>query len=80
MSVDNSNISSPIDDLYLVVHNLLVEELGQEYHLKYVLYGVSCFKQKHGRRLKLQISFEQPQRQIRHNSYVLEYNKREFSA
>jgi len=80
MIVDKANISPPIDDLYLVVHDVLMEELGQEYHLKYVLYGVSCFKQKHGRRLKLQISFEQPQRQIRHNSYVLEYNKREFSA
>lgn len=78
--MDKADIPRPIEDLYLAVHDLLVEKLGQEYHLKYVLYGVSCFKQKHGRRMKLQVRFEQPQRQIRHNSHVLEYNKREFSA
>jgi hypothetical protein len=80
MIMDKAEIKPPIDDLYLVVHDLLAEGLKQEYHLKYVLYGVSCFKQKHGRSLKLQVSFEQPQRQIRYNRYILEYNKREFTT
>ncbi|MGZ8902355.1 MAG: hypothetical protein ACXW0H_02255 [Methylobacter sp.] len=78
--INNAEILPPIDDLYLTIHNLLAEELGQEYHLRYVLYGVSCFKQKQGRRMKLQVSFERPQCQIRHNRYIFEYNKRKCSA
>jgi hypothetical protein len=76
--VERCDIKPPIDDLYVVVHHLLLENLQQDYQLPYLLYGVSCFKQQHGGKFKVQVSFNRPQRSIRHQNQVLEYNKREF--
>ncbi len=76
--VEGFDIKPPVDDLYVVVHNLLVEQLQQDYQLNYLLYGVSCFKQRYGKKFKVQVSFNRPQQRIRHQNQVLEYNKREF--
>lgn len=76
--VEGFDIKPPVDDLYVVVHNLLAEQLQQDYQLNYLLYGVSCFKQRHGKKFKVQVSFNRPQQCIRHQNQVLEYNKREF--
>lgn len=76
--IKQSDIKPPVDDLYVVVHNLLVEELKQDYQLNYLLYGVSSFKQRYGKKFKVQVSFNRPQQSIRYQNLVLEYNKREF--
>ncbi len=76
--IERCNINPPIDDIYVVVHHLLLENLQQDYQLPYLLYGVSCFKQQLGKRFKVQVSFNHPQQSIRHRNQVLEYNKREF--
>jgi len=76
--IEGCDIKPPIDDLYVVVHHLLLENLQQDYRLPYLLYGVSCFKQQYGGKFKVQVSFNRPQRSIRHQNQVLEYNKREF--
>lgn len=76
--VERLDIEPPIDDLYAFLHHLLMENLQQDYQLPSLLYGVSCFKQKYGGKFKVQVSFNHPQRSIRHQGQVLEYNKREF--
>lgn len=76
--IENAHTSPPIEDIYLFIHNLLAEGLDKDYHIKYILYGVSCFKHKHGKRFKVQVSFAQPLQRIQHQSVVLEYNKREY--
>ncbi len=76
--VEGFDIKPPVDDLYVVMHTLLAEQLQQDYQLNYLLYGVSCFKQRHGKKFKVQVSFNRPQQRIRHQNQVLEYNKREF--
>ena len=76
--VKRSDIKPPVDDLYVVIHNLLMEKLQQDYQLNYLLYGVSCFKQRYGEQFKVQVSFSRPQQSIRYQNQVLEYNKREF--
>ena len=76
--VKRFDIKPPVDDLYVVIHNLLMEELQQDYQLNYLLYGVSCFKQRYGGKFKVQVSFNRPQQSIRYQNQVLEYNKREF--
>jgi hypothetical protein len=76
--VKQFDIKPPVDDLYVVVHNLLAEELKQDYQLNYLLYGVSSFKQRYGKKFKVQLSFNRPQQRIRYQNQVLEYNKREF--
>jgi hypothetical protein len=43
-----------------------------------LLYGVSSFKQRYGKKFKVQVSFNRPQQSIRYQNQVLEYNKREF--
>jgi hypothetical protein len=77
--VKRSDIKPPIDDLYVVIHNLLMEKLQQDYQLNYLLYGVSCFRQRYGEQFKVQVSFSRPQQRIRYQNQVLEYNKREFT-
>lgn len=76
--VKRSDIKPPVDDLYVVIHNLLAEQLQQDYQLNYLLYGVSCFRQRYGEQFKVQVSFNRPQQSIRYQNQVLEYNKREF--
>lgn len=76
--IKQSDIKPPVDDLYVVVHNLLAEKLKQDYQLSYLLYGVSSFKQWYGKKFKVQVSFNKPQQSIRYQNQVLEYNKREF--
>ena len=76
--VKQFDIKPPVDDLYVVVHNLLAEKLKQDYQLNYLLYGVSSFKQRYGKKFKVQVSFNRPQQNIRFRNQVLEYNKREF--
>jgi hypothetical protein len=76
--VDRMDIKPPIDDLYVVLHLLLLEALQEDYQLPYLLYGVSCFKQQHHGKFRVQVTFSQPQRSIHHQNQVLEYNKREF--
>lgn len=76
--VERCDIEPPIDDLYVVMHQLLLENLPQDYQLQYLLYGVSCFKQRHGGKFKVQVSFDRSERSIRHQNQVLEYNKREL--
>jgi len=72
------DIKPPADDLYLEIHNLLIDNLQADYQLHYLLYGVSCFKQQQGSKFKTRISFSYPQKIIRYRNQVLEYNKREF--
>jgi hypothetical protein len=76
--VKRAEIKPPIDDLYAVIHNLLMGKLQQDYQLSYLLYGVSCFKQRYDEQFKVQVSFKRPQQSIRYQNQVLEYNKREF--
>ncbi len=76
--VEGCDIKPPVDDIYVLMHNLLAECLQQDYQLNYLLYGVSCFKQRYGKKFKVQVSFNRPQQRIRHQNQVLEYNKREF--
>ncbi len=76
--VRQCDIKPPVDDLYVVMHNLLAENLPQDYQLNYLLYGVSCFKQRYGEKFKVLVTFNRPQQSIRYQNQVLEYNKREF--
>jgi len=72
------DIKPPVDDLYLEMHSLLMDELQADYQLQYLLYAVSCFKQQQGSKFKTRVSFSYPQKTIRYQNQVLEYNKREF--
>ncbi|MCX7092975.1 MAG: hypothetical protein NTY50_05945 [Methylobacter sp.] len=72
------DIKPPVDDLYVAMHHFLLEQLQQDYQLNYLLYGISSFKQRHGKKFKVQVSFNRPQQSIRYQNQVLEYNKREF--
>jgi hypothetical protein len=76
--VESFEIKPPIDDLYVILHQLLEENLQQDYQLNYLLYGVSCFKQCYGKKFSIQLSFNRPQQSICYQNQVLEYNKREF--
>ncbi|MFI3185227.1 MAG: hypothetical protein QX198_04535 [Methylococcaceae bacterium] len=76
--VEGCDIKPPVDDIYVLMHDLLAEYLQQDYQLNYLLYGVSCFKQHYAKKFKVQVSFNRPQQHIRHQNQVLEYNKREF--
>ncbi|WP_305908088.1 hypothetical protein Q9L42_012390 [Methylomarinum sp. Ch1-1] len=77
--VDLCHIEPPVDDLYAELHHYLAEHLSRDYQLPYLLYGVSCFKQRHGAKFKIKVAFERPQRRIRYHNHVLEYNKRLLS-
>jgi len=75
--IKKCDIKPPIDDIYVELHHLFVENLQEDYQLQYLLYGVNYFKQlKKG---NIQVKFERPQRKIEHNNKTLEYNKREFT-
>jgi hypothetical protein len=76
--ITSCDIKPPVDDLYLLMHNLLMDKLQADYQLHYLLYGVSCFKQQQGDKFKTRISFSYPQETIRYRNQVLEYNKREL--
>ncbi len=76
--IKRCDIKPPVDDVYLVIHNLLLDKLQEDYQLHYLLYGVTCFKQNYGGKFKLQVSFSRPQQSIRYQNQVLEYNKRDF--
>jgi hypothetical protein len=76
MLVKKCDIKPPVDDIYIELHHLFVENLQADYQLQYLLYGVNYFKQL--KKCKLQVRFERPQRKIEHNNKALEYNKREF--
>lgn len=74
------DIKAPVDDLYLAMHNILMDNLQEDYQLHYLLYAVSCFKQHQGSKFKTRIIFIYPQNIIRYRNQVLEYNKRELIA
>ncbi len=76
--VERFELKPPVDDLYIILHQLLEENLQEDYQLNYLLYGVSCFKQRYGKKFSIQLSFNRPQQSIRYQNQVLEYNKREF--
>lgn len=76
--IDHLDIKPPIDDLYIVLHDKLIESIEKEYQLRYLLYGVSCFRQRYGKKYKIQVVFNQCQKKIQYKNQVLEYNKREF--
>ena len=76
--VESFELKPPVDDLYVILHQLLEENLQEDYQLNYLLYGVSCFKQRYGKKFSIQLSFKRPQQSIRYQNQVLEYNKREF--
>ena len=76
--VESFELKPPVDDLYVILHQLLEENLQEDYQLNYLLYGVSCFKQRYGKKFSIQLSFNRPQQFIRYQNQVLEYNKREF--
>ena len=76
--IEQSEIKPPINDLYAELHNFLAEQLSEDYQLQYLLYGVSCYKQRVKETARLKVSFEQPQQEIHYKSKVLQYNKREL--
>ncbi|MEW5010516.1 MAG: hypothetical protein RPR28_06665 [Cycloclasticus sp.] len=76
--VANSRLKPPVADLYLALHGLLVDHLAESYQLAYLLYAVSCFKQKKLGVYTLKVHFSYPQQQIRYKNSVLQYNRREL--
>lgn len=76
--IEQCDIKPPIDDLYAEIHNYLLANLVEHYQLQYLLYGVSCYKQRLKKTAKLTVSFERPQQKIYYKNKVLEYNKREL--
>jgi hypothetical protein len=74
--IEQCEIKLPIDDLYAELHNLLADNLSENYQLQYLLYGVSCYKQRIKKMTNLKVSFEDPQQKIHYKNKVLEYNKR----
>jgi hypothetical protein len=77
--IKQCNIKPPITDLHAELHQLLAENLAKDYQLQYLLYGVSCYKQRTNKTVKLTVCFEYPQKKIHYKNKVLEYNKRELS-
>lgn len=77
-SVDQMVIKPPINDIHVFMHQVLLEQLQEDYQLHYLLYGVSCLKQRPGRKIHLKVSFNKPQQRIHFTNKVLEYNKREY--
>lgn len=77
--IEQCDIKPPMDDLYAEIHNYLVDNLAEHYQLQYLMYGVSCYKQRFKKTAKLTVSFERPQRKIYYKNKVLEYNKRELN-
>ncbi len=77
--IQNCKIKPPIDDIYIEIHCLLSDELPKDYKLQYLLYGISCFKQKYINEALIKTVFENPQREIQYKGKILEYNKREFT-
>ena len=77
--IQSCKIKPPIDDIYMEIHCLLSDKLPKDYQLQYLLYGVSCFKQRYIDKGSIKTVFEKPQREIQYKSKILEYNKREFT-
>ena len=77
--IEQCDIKPPMDDLYAEIHNYLVDNLAEHYQLQYLLYGVSCYKQRVKKTAKLTVCFERPQQKICYKNKVLEYNKRELN-
>lgn len=77
--IERCDIKPPIDDLYAELHNLLADNLSDDYQLQYLLYGVSCYKQRVKKTAKLNVRFQRPQQKIYYKNKVLEYNKRELN-
>jgi hypothetical protein len=74
--IEQCDIKPPITDLYAELHNLLADNLSENYQLQYLLYAVSCYKQQIKKTTNLKVSFEHPQQKIHYKNKVLEYNKR----
>ncbi|HIL04030.1 MAG TPA: hypothetical protein EYG05_06115 [Candidatus Thioglobus autotrophicus] len=74
--IEQCDIKPPVADLYAELHNLLVDNLSENYQLQYLLYGVSCYKHRIKKTTHLKVSFEYPQQKIHYKNKVLEYNKR----
>ena len=77
--IEQCEIKPPINDLYAELHCFLVANLSKDYQLQYLLYGVSCYKQRIKNTTKINVIFENPQQQIHYKNKVLEYNKRELN-
>ncbi|MCK5667180.1 MAG: hypothetical protein KAI17_27025, partial [Thiotrichaceae bacterium] len=77
--IEQCDIKPPINDLYAELHDFLADNLSEDYQLKYLLYGVNCYKQRVKKTVKLKVSFERPQQKIHYKNKVLEYNKRELN-
>jgi len=77
--IEQCEIKPPINDLYAELHCFLVANLSKDYQLQYLLYGVSCYKQRIKKTAKINVIFEHPQQQIHYKNKVLEYNKREIN-